>query len=102
MHDRIHEKKIEIEDNFLVIKMPTGCNYDVPLNRLRNEKEIIGWIYHLTQKLWFDRKMVNDFIQVAMQHIQKNTEDKGLPTSKLYTKPLLNDGRGSYEKKRDC
>lgn len=41
--------------------------YDLPLNRCRNYKEILGWVNHLCTKRWMKPGLLRYFVKLACQ-----------------------------------
>ena len=60
---------VVIEGNELVIRA-AGCAPDrIELARLENEREILGWVWHLSGKEWMNRALIGEFIEVALRQL---------------------------------
>ena len=58
-----------IEGDELVIRAP-GCNpYRIEVSRLKTEREILGWVWHLSGKEWMTRPLIEQFVSVSMRNI---------------------------------
>ena len=61
-------ERIIIEDGFLVIKHRVGFDYDIHLDKLKEYKDIVGWIAHLNEKEWFTNEVLYCFLNVINGH----------------------------------
>ena len=51
-----------IEGEEVVIRAP-GCHpYRIEVSRLKTEKEILGWVWHLTGKDWMSIGLIEQFV----------------------------------------
>lgn len=58
-----------IEGEDLVIRAP-GCNpYRIEVSRLKTEREILGWVWHLSGKEWMTLPLIDQFVSVSMRNI---------------------------------
>lgn len=58
-----------IEGNELVIRAEGCARYRIELKRMTTEREILGWVWHLTGKDWASRALIGQFIEVALRQI---------------------------------
>ena len=49
---------VVIEGNELVIRAAGCASYRIELARLKNEREILGWVWHLSGKEWMNRVLI--------------------------------------------
>lgn len=58
-----------IEGEEVVIRAP-GCQpYRIEVSRLKTEREILGWVWHLTGKDWMSVGLVEQFVSVSLRNI---------------------------------
>ncbi len=58
-----------IEGDELVIRAP-GCQpYRIEVSRLKTEREILGWVWHLSGKERMTRPLIEQFVIVSMRNI---------------------------------
>lgn len=50
-----------IEGHF-VLHGKDGFEYDIGINRIKNEADLIAWIVHITEKDWVHSEMVREFV----------------------------------------
>lgn len=60
---------VVIEGNELVIRAAGCAPYRIELARLENEREILGWVWHLSGKEWMNRALIGQFIEVALRQL---------------------------------
>lgn len=58
-----------IEGNELVIRAKGCAPYRIELARLTNERQILGWVWHLSGKDWMSRALIGQFVEVALRQI---------------------------------
>ena len=55
------DKKIYVEDGYLILNY--SYEYDIALDRLQTEKDILGWVFHLAGKNWMNAHRIQNFIE---------------------------------------
>ena len=58
-----------IEGSELVIRAAGCAPYRIELARLTNERQILGWVWHLSGKDWMSRELIGQFVEVALRQI---------------------------------
>lgn len=61
------KKMIEITDGYCTIRYG-GYDYDIALDRIKNQQELLGWVYHLSEKTWMNGERICDFIDAIITH----------------------------------
>ena len=44
-----------------------GSDYPIELERIRNERDLLAWVLHLSEKRWMNAERLHDFILIAAQ-----------------------------------
>lgn len=55
-------------DGDAIILDAQGSQYDVPLSKCSNYREILGWVSHLSQKSWIRPDVLHRFVNLAREH----------------------------------
>lgn len=60
--------KIEYEEDIDSVSIYVGANpYSIPMDRVKSQEALLGWILHLLKKGWMDRKSLRKFIEVTCE-----------------------------------
>ena len=43
------------------------CDYTVHWNRIENERDLLSWVYHLTEKTWFTPERSRRFMELVAE-----------------------------------
>ena len=61
-----HDSKVVVWDgSFVFVKY----NYAIPFEEIRNRKDILEWIHHLSGKAWITQEMIGEFIEKCCAHL---------------------------------
>ena len=61
------EKKIFVKDGIINICI-LAAPYQILLSRCDTQEKILAWVLHLTEKPWMTAVVINEFIELAIQH----------------------------------
>jgi len=56
---------VYVEDDAIIMRMPSGDFYDVELNRCDTPEKILNWIPQLLSKTWMTNLILERFITLA-------------------------------------
>lgn len=62
---------ITIDNNILRLPRPAGDQilpYNIDLARIDSPLKLVGWLHHLSEKVWFDQTYCRQLIQVVCCH----------------------------------
>jgi|AntAceMinimDraft_17_1070374.scaffolds.fasta_scaffold130365_2 hypothetical protein len=46
-------RRVKVEDGFVIIPMPSGSTYDIPLSRMKTPAAVLDWIHQVcVAKTW--------------------------------------------------
>lgn len=55
-----------IDDGVIVLSVPgMPTTYEIACERANTPEKVLGWIMHLMDKRWVDRKLIKAFIQTT-------------------------------------
>lgn len=55
--------QVKIVDDYIVINV--SYEYNINLETINNAQDVLGWVFHLTEKTWMNTEVLHRFIQVA-------------------------------------
>jgi hypothetical protein len=63
-------KTFKFIDGWLEIRMfdDRDVTYDIELDRIKSEGDLMRWALHLSRKNWVDRKFLCRFMEVVAEH----------------------------------
>jgi len=62
------DNRIEVDEDGITIHPTPGYDYFIEWNRLSTKNELISWLYHISSKIWLDRKIIRNLIRFACSH----------------------------------
>lgn len=67
-HPTETKEPVRIENGFVILYDDIHDNdYDIALSRIKTERDLVAWVYHLTPKNWVDTMMLRRFIATVAE-----------------------------------
>lgn len=64
--DKKLEEQVKIIGEHIVINV--AYEYNIPLATCTTHKEVLNWVWHLTEKTWMNQDVTRRFIELACGH----------------------------------
>jgi hypothetical protein len=64
------EDKIAIKNGWITLNF--AYPYEIDLDRIKTERDLLAWALHLTTKTWMNRKRLHYFIEKVGKHKNLN------------------------------
>lgn len=61
------EEGIKIQDGYVTLSW-SGADYDIALSRIKNERDLLAWAYHLSDKTWMNTTRIGLFVALVASH----------------------------------
>ncbi len=62
--DMKFEPKVICDGKWITILNDHG-GYDIELSRCNTAQSILAWVAHLSEKIWIETQMINEFVKIA-------------------------------------
>jgi len=62
----VKTEPMRIEDGCIIVSEQRA--YDISLKQFKEPMDLVRWVYHLSEKRWVDREIIQEFINVVATH----------------------------------
>lgn len=62
-------KSISHDKDGIDLAPSCGYEYFIGWDRIKNERDILGWVSHLSEKAWFNAALCADFIEICARKL---------------------------------
>lgn len=61
--DALLAEQVKIVEGYIVVNV--SYEYNINLETINSAQDVLGWVFHLTEKTWMNTDVLRRFIQVA-------------------------------------